>query len=83
MDGLSATREIRRLETLEGRRRTPIVGLSANSMTHQIAEVRAAGMDEHVAKPIEVARLFAVLSAIVGADQADEDSEVCVIAARR
>jgi len=80
MDGLSATREIRRLEALEGRRRTPIIGLSANSMTHQIAEVRSAGMDEHVAKPIEVARLFAVLSAVVETEPSSADPDTSLAA---
>ena len=32
-------------------------------MSHQIDQYRAAGMDGHVAKPIEAARLFAALEA--------------------
>jgi CheY-like chemotaxis protein len=34
------------------------VALTANAMTHQIADYIAAGMDGHVAKPIEASRLF-------------------------
>jgi CheY-like chemotaxis protein len=30
-------------------------------MTHQVAEYVAAGMDDHVAKPIEAAQLFRAL----------------------
>jgi signal transduction histidine kinase/ActR/RegA family two-component response regulator len=63
MDGLTATRRIREAEAELGRPRTPIVALSANAMAHQVAECRAAGMDGHVAKPIEAARLFAALQA--------------------
>jgi signal transduction histidine kinase/CheY-like chemotaxis protein len=65
MDGLAAVREIRAREAALGRPRTPVVGLSANGMTHQVQEMLAAGMDDHVAKPIDVVRLFTVLAAIV------------------
>ncbi|WP_309607157.1 ATP-binding protein [Phenylobacterium sp.] len=61
MDGPTATRAIRDAERAEGRARTPIVALTANAMPHQIAEYLAAGMDGHVAKPIEAAELFAAL----------------------
>jgi CheY-like chemotaxis protein len=63
MDGLAATRAIREEEAATGRERTPIIALTANAMSHQIGECRAAGMDGHVAKPIETARLFAALEA--------------------
>jgi len=63
MDGLTATRAIREAEALMGRARTPIIALTANAMSHQINQCRAAGMDGHVAKPIEAARLFAALEA--------------------
>jgi signal transduction histidine kinase/AmiR/NasT family two-component response regulator len=58
MDGPTATRSIREQERQAGRARTPIVALTANAMTHQIADYIAAGMDGHVAKPIEASRLF-------------------------
>ena len=63
MDGLAATRAIRAREDATGRPRTPIIGLSADAMAHQVEELLAAGMDDHVPKPIEVARLYAVLGA--------------------
>ena len=63
MDGPTAVRFIREREAAQGRRRTPIVALSANAMTHQVNEYLAAGMDGFVAKPIEVDRLFAALEA--------------------
>ncbi len=61
MDGITATRLIRARELESGRPRTPIVALTANAMTHQIADYVAAGMDDHVAKPIEASRLFGAL----------------------
>jgi signal transduction histidine kinase len=64
MDGVAATRSIRASEALSGRRRTPIVALSANAMTHQVNEYLGAGMDLHVAKPIELSKLHAALRAV-------------------
>jgi PAS domain S-box-containing protein len=61
MDGPTVTRLIRERESQTGRPRTPIVALTANAMAHQIAEYVAAGMDAHVAKPIEASRLFDTL----------------------
>ncbi|MDO8408480.1 MAG: ATP-binding protein [Phenylobacterium sp.] len=63
MDGLTATREIRARELAQSRRRTPIIGLSADAMAHQVDELLAAGMDHHVSKPIDVTRLYGVLEA--------------------
>jgi CheY-like chemotaxis protein len=34
------------------------VAVTANAMTHQLAEYEAAGIDGVVAKPVEVANLF-------------------------
>jgi two-component system, sensor histidine kinase len=61
MDGVTATGLIRAAEAASGRVRTPIVALSANVLTHQVTAYAEAGMDGHLAKPIEVARLLAVV----------------------
>jgi CheY-like chemotaxis protein len=58
LDGVMATREIRRLEAASNRLPTPILALSANAMTHQLEAYRAAGMNGFIAKPIEVRQLF-------------------------
>jgi signal transduction histidine kinase/ActR/RegA family two-component response regulator len=58
MDGMEATRAIRRRERETGRPRTPIVAVTANAMTHQLVEYEAAGMDGVVAKPLDVGALF-------------------------
>jgi CheY-like chemotaxis protein len=65
MDGIAATRAIRAAEAQTGRPRTPIIAVSANAMAHQVKEYLAAGMDGHVAKPIELAKLHAALEAAV------------------
>jgi CheY-like chemotaxis protein len=61
MDGPTATGVIRARERAEGRPRTPIVALTANAMSHQVAEYLRSGMDDFVAKPIEAARLYEVI----------------------
>ena len=67
MDGMAATAEIRKRETVDRRPRTPIIALSANAMVHQIKEYMAVGMDGHVAKPIELPKLHAALEAALAA----------------
>ncbi len=71
MDGPTAARAIRDEEIATGRRRTPIIALTANTMSHQTQAYTACGMDEVVAKPIEVGRLYAALEAVL----AEEDVE--------
>ena len=70
MDGVQATREIRRREVETGRPRTPILAVTANAMVHQVAAYEAAGMDGVVSKPIELARLFAAMEAALAAQEA-------------
>jgi signal transduction histidine kinase/ActR/RegA family two-component response regulator len=75
MDGMAATRLIRAAEAATSRPRTPIIALSANVLTHQIAAYAEAGMDGHLAKPIEVNRLFDTLQAILQPTSADTAQE--------
>ena len=73
LDGVGAVREIRAREAASGRRRTPVIALTANAMTHQVAELLAAGMDFHVAKPIDAGQLFTAMEAALElADMAAE-----------
>ena len=60
-DGVAATRAIRALEAEAGAPRTPILALTANVMTEQLAEYAEAGMDGHLGKPIDFAQLFAAI----------------------
>lgn len=72
MDGVTATQGIRNLEAAQDRPRTPIIALTANAMGHQVQALLADGFDGHVAKPIDVATLFATLERVTTpeADQA-------------
>ncbi|HEY8572770.1 ATP-binding protein [Phenylobacterium sp.] len=65
MNGEDATREIRKLEQRARLRRTPIIALSANVLTHQLDAYLKAGMDAHVAKPIEVEKLFSTIASLL------------------
>ncbi|MHB8284131.1 MAG: ATP-binding protein [Caulobacteraceae bacterium] len=64
LDGVEAARRIRRLESQSGRRRTPIIALTANVMAHQVEQYVGAGMDGFLAKPIEIASLAEALQSI-------------------
>ncbi len=68
MDGLSATRRIREREAATGRRRTPIIALTADVMAHHVSAYAAAGMDLFVAKPINAERLFEAIATVVAPD---------------
>ena len=50
MDGLSATREIRQLPGLQG---LPILAMTANAMAGDRQRCLEAGMNDHIAKPID------------------------------
>ena len=76
LDGVAATRRIRAEEAGSGRRRVPILALSANALTHQVESYLAAGMDGHVAKPIELDKLQAALEAALSGSGADEVAAV-------
>jgi len=56
MDGIEATKAIRKLDTT-----TPIIALTANAMKADIATTQAAGMNEHLQKPINLERLYSTL----------------------
>jgi signal transduction histidine kinase/ActR/RegA family two-component response regulator len=64
MGGVEAAQAIRALERNRGLPRTPIIALTADAMTHQVAEYLAAGMDAHLAKPIEIKRLVETLGRV-------------------
>lgn len=69
MDGLAAAAEIRARERANGRPRTPIVALTASVLSHETDRYLAAGMDDFVAKPLELTRLTAVLEELLAASQ--------------
>ncbi len=72
MDGLAATRALRRHELAHpDRPRTPIVMLSANAMSQHRLDSEAAGADLHLPKPITAATLVGgILKALDTAEAA-------------
>jgi CheY-like chemotaxis protein len=66
LDGLSATRAIRALEQSRGDPPVPIIMLSANAMTHHVAESLRAGADAHVPKPIDASFLLRKVAELSG-----------------
>ena len=72
MDGLEATRRIRKLDGPRGR--VPIVALTAHAFTEQVEACRSAGMDGHVSKPFTHATLLAAV-ATFSAGRAHNESD--------
>lgn len=64
MNGLEAARAIRELER-ERDVHTPIIAMTANAFVEDIVKCREAGMDEHIAKPLEIDKLLAALAKYV------------------
>ena len=57
LDGEQATRRIREQEREQGWPRKPIIALTAHAMKEHIDSCVAAGMDDHIAKPVEMSIL--------------------------
>ena len=72
MDGIDATRVIRsdlRFKTL------PIIAMTANAMAADRDRCLDAGMNDHIAKPIDPDQLFNVLLRWTGRSKAEETME--------
>jgi PAS domain S-box-containing protein len=63
MDGYAATRALRRLPRLKD---LPVIAMTANTMVGDREKVLAAGMNDHIAKPIKVDELYGTLARWVG-----------------
>jgi PAS domain S-box-containing protein len=60
MDGLEATKRIRALEA-DRFKELPIIAMTALAMARDAEETQAAGMNDHVTKPVDPEALFACL----------------------
>jgi len=65
MDGLEATRQIRKFEKEQGERHAFIVALTANALESDRKKAMAAGMDGFIAKPFDPSELFKILHGFI------------------
>jgi signal transduction histidine kinase/CheY-like chemotaxis protein/HPt (histidine-containing phosphotransfer) domain-containing protein len=70
MDGFAATAAIRRAEAKSSH--LPIIAMTANAMQGDREQCLAAGMDDYIAKPIDVAQLASLLAEWLPTDAASE-----------
>ena len=64
MDGYTATQEIRHLPDKD-KACIPIIAMTANAFTEDKRAAVAAGMNGHIAKPIQVDKLLSILSEVI------------------
>ncbi len=60
MDGFETTKRIREAEI--GLRRTPIIALTAHTITEQKSQLLIAGMDDYISKPVSEAQLAHIIN---------------------
>ena len=65
MNGYEAAKMIRSLDR-EDAKAIPIIAMTANAFTEDRLRAKEAGMDEHVAKPVDVESLIKVIHGLVG-----------------
>ena len=68
-DGYNATRAIRS-SARDYCKRVPIVAMTANAFAEDVQAAKTVGMNEHIAKPLELATLAAVLRRYLGGGDA-------------
>ncbi len=64
LDGYGAARAIRALPRPDAQT-IPILAMTANAFTDDIAAAREAGMNSHIAKPVDIGRIKAVLATVL------------------
>jgi len=77
MDGYTATREIRRRESTgvsKGRRRTPVVALTANALRGDAEKCLAVGMDGYLSKPVRLEELQAAIARYSAQEEPTEEA---------
>lgn len=65
MDGLEATKEIRRLESKTKGRKIPIIAMTANAFEEDVKKSMEAGMNAHLSKPIDIKKMYALLDVLL------------------
>jgi CheY-like chemotaxis protein len=72
MDGLNATREVRKLEE-KGGFRVPIIAVTANAFDSDVIECVNSGMDDYMSKPVRADLLRSKLTEWIGRNHPDYD----------
>ena len=68
MDGLEAAKQIRKLNRVDTKE-IPIIAMTANAFQDDIRECIAAGMNAHIAKPIDIETILTVLNQVFGTSE--------------
>jgi CheY-like chemotaxis protein/HPt (histidine-containing phosphotransfer) domain-containing protein len=71
LDGYAATRELRRQSRWHA---LPVIAMTANAMVGDRDRAIAAGMNDHIAKPIKVEEMFATLARWIRPSAADANA---------
>jgi len=69
LDGLEATREIRRIERQQGRTMIPIIAVTAAAMSEDSRMCMEAGMNAFLAKPLQASVLYKALEDFAASDR--------------
>ena len=72
MDGYSATRALRRQPAL---RDLPVIAMTANAMVGDRDKALAAGMNDHIPKPIDIEQMYVTLARWLGRRAAPEPAQ--------
>jgi len=75
MDGFEATRKIRKIESESGKKRIPIIAMTAHAMKKDRDNCISAGMDDYVSKPIDPKFFLEVLKRWLPGKKAATDSD--------
>ena len=65
MNGYETTKAIRNLSDRPDGKEIPIIAMTANAFEEDKREAIAAGMNGHIAKPIQVDKLLSILSEVI------------------
>lgn len=71
LNGLEATQEIRMLARADAKA-VPIIAVTANAFAEDVQTALAAGMNDHIAKPVDNAKLLATLGKYYWKDKKEE-----------
>ena len=82
VDGYDATKQIRGWERENGRRRTPVVALTASALEDAADRSIAAGCDAHVTKPVKKSKLLEAIRDAVKEDLLADDRQTLPISRR-